>query len=332
MESHDERAPLRLARQLLEVRRVQLAERELRHWLSRHPHDAEGHGLLGWCLSVQKRPDEALRSAREAVRLAPDMPYTHKVLGSVLIRANRPRDAEQSANEALALHPDDPESYALLATALLDQTLRFRGREALRAAEAGLAVDPRNAECARLRAVALMRMLRSREARQAAAYAVSLDPEGAETHATAGLIEFVLGDRRLSREHNRQALRIDPEHAEAERTLHDAAEPVPFGAGMLVRIPRLLPRLLAIAALIAVETAALAWLDPASPPSVAVLAGLYYVGLGVHVVWALLVHRPLIRRLRAPGGMSEGERREVDQSITIMFAMPLVIPPLLLLV
>lgn len=332
MEPHDERAPLEAIRRLLEVRRVELAERELRRWLSRHPYDAEGHGLLGWCLAVQKRGAQAIRSAREAVRLAPGMPYAHKVLATVLIRANRPREAEQSAREALALDPHDPESYALLVTALLDQTLRFRAREALRAAEAGLAVDPGHAECARLRAVALMRTFRGGEARKAAAYAVSLDPEGAETHATAGLIEFVLGDRRRSREHNRQALRIDPEHADAERTLHDAAEPVPFGAGMLVRIPRLLPRLLAIAAVLTVEIAALACMDPASLPSAAVLAGLYLTGLSVHVVWALLVHRPLIRRLRAPGGMGEGERREVDQSITIMFAVPLVIPPLLLLV
>jgi tetratricopeptide (TPR) repeat protein len=331
MDAHHADSLLRACEQLIRVRRLDLAERELRRLLSLHPHHAEAHSLLGWCLAAQKRPAEALQAAREAVRLAPGMAHAHRVLASVQIEADRPRDAERSIRAALELAPAEAEYYAVLATALLNQPLRLTGRAALRAADAGLGLNPWSVECARLRALALMRLLRRKEARAAAEYALSLDPEGAEAHATAGMIELALGTRSRSREHLRQALRIDPTHTDAERDLRAVTPEPPFGVALVVRTGALLPRLLWIAAVFAVETIVLARTDPADLPSLAILTGLYFLGLSIHVPWALLRHRRLIRELRAPGGMSQGERKDADLEITIMLAFPLILPLVLLM-
>lgn len=145
MDAHHDGSLLRACEQLIQ----DLAERELRRWLSLHPHHAEAHSLLGWCLAVQKRPAEALAAAQEAVRLAPDMAHAHRVLASVQIEAGRDREAEHSIRAALELAPSEAEYYAVLATALLNQPLRLTGRAALRAADAGLALDPACVECGR---------------------------------------------------------------------------------------------------------------------------------------------------------------------------------------
>jgi hypothetical protein len=47
MDAHHDDSLLRACEQLIQVRRLDLAERELRRWLS-HPHHAEGHSLPGW--------------------------------------------------------------------------------------------------------------------------------------------------------------------------------------------------------------------------------------------------------------------------------------------
>ncbi|HLL83219.1 MAG TPA: hypothetical protein VK420_11230, partial [Longimicrobium sp.] len=89
------------ARQLILARRPEVAERELRRWLTHHPRDAEGQALLAWSLALQLKP-EASREAEAAVRLAPGWAYTHTVLGEVRMRLGLHRTAERALRDALA--------------------------------------------------------------------------------------------------------------------------------------------------------------------------------------------------------------------------------------
>ena len=66
-----------LARGLLlfQQSRYELAETELRQALAAEPDDAYAHAVLALCLIERKQPNEATDEARQAIHLAPDMPF-----------------------------------------------------------------------------------------------------------------------------------------------------------------------------------------------------------------------------------------------------------------
>lgn len=109
------------------------------------------YALLALCLGEQKPPPpESLRSARTAVSLAPDLPFTHYVLASVLHHSlDKSSEAEQAIREAIRLDPWDAHYFSLLANINLS---RRRWTEAHQAAERGLAIDPEHVESINLRA------------------------------------------------------------------------------------------------------------------------------------------------------------------------------------
>jgi tetratricopeptide (TPR) repeat protein len=322
-------AELEAARQLVLARRPELAERELRRLLARHPELAHAHALLGWCLL--DRGGEAVAAAQEAVRLEPEWPYTHIALAEVHLKLKQPRLAEQSARQALALEPGSAQHHATLAAALLNQRFRLRAREALRFAEAGLALDPADADCARLRALALLRRSRLDEARKAAAYALSLAPEDAAVHATAGFIEVTARQPARGRPHLREALRLDPERADAERGLRMAMENKRLAAMLAVLVGRWRWPVAGAMLLFVAETAAvlsrgeyatLRWLTV--PVYLVVL-------LWIAVLWARLFHPGLVAELRQPGGMGRLERRDAIRTLVFGLGLALGIPLVLLL-
>jgi tetratricopeptide (TPR) repeat protein len=323
----DGRGPsLEAGRQLILARRPELAERELRRFLSAYPESPQGHALLAWSLAQQGQPDEAVRSGEEAVRLAPDWAYTHAVLAEVQLEVDRHADAERSVLAALALDPSHAGYHAILAAALLNQG-RERARDALRAAEAGLALDADDADCARLRAQALMRLGRRREAREAAALALQLAPEASATHAAAGWIELGAGNLPRSREHLREALRMDPMNHDAARGLRLVGDGPRFCAALVVQLRAWAWRLAAAAALFAAELTALrAWEGPGDVRFALACLGYVLVALGGPILWIRLRRPKLLAELRQPGALAPHERRDARWALALAVALLLVVP------
>lgn len=323
------RAPsLEAGRHLIMVRRPEMAERELRGWLSLHPDDPHGHALLGWCLALQMRKDEAVAAAGEAVRLAPDWAYTHGALAEVHLYVGQARQAEMSAREALALDPLHSGYYAILSAALLNQPLRFKTGAALKAAEAGLAADAGDPDCARLRAQALLRLGRRREAREAAAYALEKAPDASETHATAGWIELAAGGSRdRSRAHMREALRMDPMNHDAVRGLRIATQGSRFAAALVMQVEEWGWRLAPVALAFAAEMAAVvAWAGPSDTWFVLGYA-LFTLGALQGAMLFVRYRRPqMLAELRLPGGLTPGERRDARWVLMLGLGFLLLLP------
>ena len=118
--------------------------------------------MLALCLSQLKRLPEATDEARQAVGLAPDVPFTHYALAQVLTepqssgRGGSPRSIRRSR-----LTPHNPSYLALLAA--IYYNLR-QWPAALDAAERGLAILPEHERCVNIRAMALVKLGRRDEA------------------------------------------------------------------------------------------------------------------------------------------------------------------------
>jgi tetratricopeptide (TPR) repeat protein len=324
MDLHHDDSLLQACERLIEVRRLDLAERELGRWLSLHPDDAYGHALMAWTLALQGRGDEALRSAGEAVQLEPDWAYTHAIMAEVHERMGRHADAERSVLEALALAPHHAGYHALLAAALLNQGAD-RTQEALRAADAGLAADAGSADCARLRAEALLRLGRRRDAREAAALALHLAPEASASHAAAGWIELRTGNLAESREHLREALRMDPLNEAAASGLRLAGDGPRFCAALVVQTEAWARPLAVAAALFAAELAALAVRGSLGAfvlgYSTAILAA-----LAAAMLWVRIRHPHLLAESRFPGALAPNDRRDARWVLVLGIGALLLLP------
>lgn len=194
-------------RLLLQQKRYDLAEKELRRALASEPNNAEAHALLSLCLTSQDKGEPALREAREAVRLAPDSDISHHALAWALLELNRINDSETAIREAIRLDPQYAGYHAFLATLFHH---RKKWPEMRRAAEAGLALEPEHIACINWRSLALIKLGQAREAEAGLNIALQLDPSHALTHANLGWVLLETGDARRAMGHVREALRLDP--------------------------------------------------------------------------------------------------------------------------
>lgn len=202
MNAHYQRAHL-----LVEQRRYEMAEQELRLALAQQPNDAPSHALLAVCLQQRKAKPEALREAEQAVALAPDEAFTHFVLGEILYLQDEYARARQACEAAIALDPYDADHFGLLAGIELSAE---KPKLALEAAERGLTIDPENARCSNLRAMTLVRLGRKREATDAIDDTLRKNPENAMSHANMGWTCLHRNDPKKALVHFREALRLNP--------------------------------------------------------------------------------------------------------------------------
>jgi tetratricopeptide (TPR) repeat protein len=192
---------------LLEQRRYDLAERELREALAADPDDAELHALLAVCLLERGDTRAATDEAQRAIGLGPDLSVGHYALARALIERNRFDEARTSIQEAIRLEPRNSGYFSTLGATYLGQS---RWQEALRASEEGLAIDPQDDGCLNVRAMALTKLGRGSEAAQAVESALALDPESALSHANHGWTALHRSQHQEALEAFREALRLDP--------------------------------------------------------------------------------------------------------------------------
>jgi len=196
------------ARLLLQQRRYDLAEKELRQVLAGEPDHFLAHAWLSLTLLEMARYGEAEAEAQQTVHLAPDHPYGYFVLSRVFQHQDKVRQAEKAIAEAIRLNPEDADYFAVLASIFMSEQ---QWAKALEAAEQGLVFDPEHVGCSNLRAMALNKLGRRGESVGALDAALYRDPENALTHANQGWIALEQNEHQKAMEHFREALRLNPE-------------------------------------------------------------------------------------------------------------------------
>ncbi len=113
MTAPERRAALRRASVLIDVGRVPEAAALYADLLHQEPDDVGSLCGLSRCLGKLDRTRQALELAERAVALAPDDDWPHRLRSAHLMRLRRPGEAERAAREAVRL---DPLGFAPLLT------------------------------------------------------------------------------------------------------------------------------------------------------------------------------------------------------------------------
>jgi uncharacterized protein (TIGR02466 family) len=96
-----------------------------------HPDYAEAHFLLGLARYILHRPGEAVEPLRRATALAPNFIQAHANLASVLMDLGRPDEALASCSDCLRLNPGDSYALATQAIAFVETDAPARARQLL---------------------------------------------------------------------------------------------------------------------------------------------------------------------------------------------------------
>src|SRR5262249_14439867 len=137
------------------------AEQEFRRALAEMPDDSTTHAMLAAALDAQKKHDEAVREAKEAIKVDPENAFAFYALALTSLKSGLLKDAKSSSREALRLDTDDPLFYSMAALIADTET---EWPEMLKIAEQGLAIEPEDVDCINARAKALTHMGRTEEA------------------------------------------------------------------------------------------------------------------------------------------------------------------------
>src|SRR3989442_1883181 len=103
-------ADLRRATDLLQLGKLDEAERILRHVLATSPGNADAHNLLGIVMDQRGKTTEAEREYQAAIRLNPNGVSAMANLGVLLARTNRSDEAIRTFESVLRAAPDHPQA------------------------------------------------------------------------------------------------------------------------------------------------------------------------------------------------------------------------------
>ena len=214
---------LTTASQLMAAHRYLDAEKALLDALAARPDNAFIHAELARCrLSIDDREHEAVRSAREAVRLAPDHAWPYYILAIALTRVgdeDMTREADKVINASLRLDPEN--SHAWLLRATLSEAVD-RDEEVEPALKRALALDPQEPD--NLVAMARWKMKRGQDeaARRLLTEALRLDPMHAAAHKHLSTLMLGRGRARAALRHAQEAARLAPGAEDAQAVYWDA--------------------------------------------------------------------------------------------------------------
>jgi tetratricopeptide (TPR) repeat protein len=192
---------------LLQQRRYEDAERELRTALALDPDNTHLMLLLTICLIEQDKIEEAETSIQMVISQEPDNDYALYIFAKIKLYREDLKKAESLLKEAIHLAPNEPDYYGLLASIYL-QKKNFK--LALDYAEKGLAQDSENILCLNMRSTSLLKLKRKDEAFQTIEKALEKDPENEYTHINYGWGKLERGQHKEALVHFREALRLNP--------------------------------------------------------------------------------------------------------------------------
>src|SRR5688500_1516527 len=143
---------LERANQLIQLKRYQDAEKELKQVLSMEPDRAQALALLAICLSEQNNIKEAVGFIQQAISQEPDNDFFIYLHAFFLFKLEKRKEAEKHILNAIDYEPNNGEYFGLLALIKIDQK---EWQEGLDSANKGLSVDPDNLTCLNARSTAL---------------------------------------------------------------------------------------------------------------------------------------------------------------------------------
>lgn len=202
-------------RLLMARSRFRQAQAELLRGLAMEPQNGQAHSMLAVCLWVQDLRAEALREAREGVRLAGGA-YSFSVLGRVLADLSRLKEAKEALLEAIRQEPEDADHYAQMARI---QLWMGQIKTAMEWVDQGLSQNPAHVGCRNIRTTILAARRRNKEALEAGHESLALDPENAWSWSLQGSNFLEASDFAAAIEHFREALRLNPMLEPAQRGL-----------------------------------------------------------------------------------------------------------------
>jgi Flp pilus assembly protein TadD len=138
--------------ELIEQRRFDEADEQLRGLMVKSPKDGPLHSLRALCLLELEGWQDAIDVARRAAAIAPEAAYCQWALAIVRLHCHEFRKARVSAAKAVQLDPASPEGLFVLARAEAGQE---HWDEALAALDSALALDPDHEACRMLRGLIL---------------------------------------------------------------------------------------------------------------------------------------------------------------------------------
>ena len=151
------------------------------------PQMAWGHALRSNVLVVRNRGREAIKSAEQAIRLAPHHAEYLRPLFFAYMSCQRTKDAANTAERFRAARPDRASPYELLATIAHIRRQFPEAEELLRQARA---LDPTSSEIQRRLAMLESRRKRTPETFQRLYEAVRLDPTNAQALENLSSLAF----------------------------------------------------------------------------------------------------------------------------------------------
>jgi tetratricopeptide (TPR) repeat protein len=204
---------------LIEHRRFEDAERELRVILNSEPNHPYALALIGLSRTELGKHDEGLDYLRQAIGHQPDNPYFLYLVGLIYLRKDNLKEAQKFLLSALSLDPHNADYFGVIALIKLQET---QWDEALTYANRGLQADPENLVCLNARSTALLKLDRKEESYQTIKEALQNDPHNSYTHANLGWGLLEKGEHVKALESFREALKLDPENAHAKAGLVEA--------------------------------------------------------------------------------------------------------------
>ncbi len=204
---------------LIQHKRYQDAEHELRQALAADPNEPYALALMGLCRMEAGAGEEALTFLKQSIGQQPDNPYFLFLIGLVYNGMEKYTEAEKFIGSAIAYDPNQAEYFGAMATIKLQQKAWEDG---LTFANRGLQVDPENLTCLNTRATALLKLNRKEESFDTIKEALQNDPHNSNTHANYGWGMLERGDHNKALESFREALKLDPENSYAKAGLVEA--------------------------------------------------------------------------------------------------------------
>ncbi|MBK0402612.1 tetratricopeptide repeat protein [Adhaeribacter sp. BT258] len=204
---------------LIQQRKFNLAEAELRNALSQDLDNAQNHAFLALCLMNQQKTREALQEVDLAIALEPDFAFPHYIQSLIFYNEDKLDACETAIKEAIRLDSYDATFYDILGSVFFKQK---NFREAMRIAEEGLTIDPENVDCLNLKARALNLLGDKKLAADSYKNAFYHEPENDLTHANQGWSYIETGEYKKALEHFQEALRLNPNSDFAREGLVEA--------------------------------------------------------------------------------------------------------------
>lgn len=202
----------------IELRRWDVARRELTRALAESPNDARALSLLAACSFNLGEVNRAIEQSKTSISSDPAWTHAHYVLALCYTSVKKFKEAESAIQEALAIEPENPDFLMVLANL---QFAKMNWEKGLALLEEALATDPSHASCLRLTAYGLRQLGRLEDADEIVKKALALHPEDARLYAEAGWTA-IRTDASAAESHFGEALRLNPEDKSFMRGMKEA--------------------------------------------------------------------------------------------------------------